>query len=320
MSTLGLNALTSNGTVNANTVTFDGGLGGGNAATINSTSFAYGNVVVNSTVIVVGNSTQNTVLQGTPNVSTLIINGTSYTSLITAHSEWCNVQTFTATGPGTWTAPAWTVAQSSPNTSSDIVLVHMWGAGGGGAANSGGGGGTFVYGIYLKSMLGSTVSFHIGQGGATGVAGGNSMFNGNSTVNSSSTFYAYGGGGANTTRGGGGGGWFGPGLIANGGFPESGAYVSYGGGQGGSSGTPAGGISLFGGGGGAYGSGAGGGSTNGGAGGAGNSSSTAGISLYGGSGGNSTVVATQPGGGGAGNTNFTGANGKIIVYTLRKIL
>lgn len=142
--------------------------------------------VINSSAIFVANASGNVVLQGTMNLASITINGTTYTSLV---NEAVNTQIFTANG--TWTKPGWA------NTGNELVVVHLWGGGGGGSNNTasgrGGGGGAFVFGYFKSSQCNSICNVVVGVGGAggtTGAAGGNSIFFANTT----NALYAYGGG------------------------------------------------------------------------------------------------------------------------------
>ena len=243
-----------------------------------------------------------------------------------------------ADSPATWTKP----------TNLKMVRVELWGGGGSGGSVAstgdagGGGGGAYNSIIIPASILGSTETVTVGNGGALvnlndGNAGGTSSFG--------SWVSAFGGGGgANTAAAGGGGG-----QAVVGGSSTTGTTGAAGGNgfstslttgfNGGAGGAVNGGDSYFGGGGGAGsggiggkshfgggGGGAGGGSTAGnsifgGGGGAGNSagagSQAGGTSLYGGAGGsspNSTSAGNPgsvPGGGGAAarNSNNSGAGG-----------
>jgi len=311
MSTLQVANVVSNGTVVSNTVTVSGpGL------TINSTGlFVNSFPFINSSAITVGDSSTNNIIQPTISEPSITVNNQVFTSL-----ELVNVQIFTANG--NWTKPSWAAAVGDANTSADLVIVHLWGAGGGGnSSGTGGGGGAFVYGIYMSSQVNSTANVTVGIGGSIGVDGGNTVFGNSSSfdgVNRSLT--AYGGATGNTTVGGGGGGWISIGTVGVGGAPLGGnnttSNSTFGGG-GGNNETIGSGFSIYGGGGGRRSSGnSGGGSSIFGGGGGGQ---PAGTSIYGGFGANSSVAAGYPAGGGHSVTNTTGANGKVIVYTLRKI-
>lgn len=310
MSTLQVANVVSNGTVVSNTVTVSGpGL------TINSTGlFVNSFPFINSSAITVGDSSTNNIIQPTISEPSITINNQVFTSL-----ELVNVQIFTANG--NWTKPSWAAAVGAANTSADLVIVHLWGAGGGGDSR-GGGGGAFVYGIYMSTQVNSTANVTVGIGGTTNTVGGSSIFGNSSSFDGvNRTLTAYGGGNPSDTRGGGGGGWLSAGSNTSGGSPlgntSSAGASTFGGGGGGTSSGGAGGVSIYGGGGGADSAGAGGNTIYGGGG--GSRTGTVGTSVYGGFGGNSSVAATAPGGGGAGLTNTTGANGKVVVYTLRKI-
>ena len=196
------------------------------------------------------------------------------------------VQYLTTTGAGTWTKPAdW----------SDTNTVECIGAGAGGKSNSGGGGGGG--GAYSKRTnitgLGSTVSFSVGAGGSSGVAGGDTWFG--ATTLASSLVGAKGGSTTTTATGGAGG-------AAASGFPTSGGTRNSGGNGGAGSATV-----LTGGGGG----GAGGPGGTGGFGGNGDTT-TAGQDCGGGggSGAGLTTAGTAGANGtaspGAGGTNATG--------------
>lgn len=333
MSILVSENINSNGTVSANTIKV------GNIV-INSTSLACNNGTtpvfsINTSTISVGNSVTNTQIVPQLNKSSITVNGNIITA-ITAQTtpELCNVQIFTVPGSNTWFKPSWAASYGSQTTSSDLVFVHLWGGGGGGNTTttvSGGGGGAYVFGVWPANFFDSSVSVYIGAGGSAGVNGANTSFN-SIPPDIGSNFYwnnllAYGGAAGKTAIGGGGGGWTGVGNTTGsggaggiaGGTPGApGADSTFGGGGGGNTAGANGGYSVYGGGGASVTTGVGGQSLYGGGGGAG-STGNVGISIYGGSGGNSSVAPTMPGGGGAGTTNTTGANGKIIVITIRKM-
>lgn len=234
-----------------------------------------------------------------------------------------DIQTFTATGAGTWTKPTTTTPKK--------VFVQVWGAGGSGSrgntfSNTGGGGGGYAEKWFDASALGVTEAISIATGGASpanntaGNAGGNSTFGTSGTL-----VTAYGGAGgaldsSNPVLGGAGGGNVGTGSP---GAPVSGISSSttdpggalLGGAGGGAKHTPGeigfnGGAAFYGGGGG----GGSGGTTNG----------TGGTSVQGGAGGTGVSTGagnagTQPGGGGGGSSGAgvsgAGGNGKVVVTT-----
>lgn len=250
-------------------------------------------------------------------------NGSSWVQVITASA---NIQSFTAAGANTWTAPA----------GISFVSVTIGGAGGGGgggarAATStaigggGGGGGGHVATIILKAAdAGTAQTVTLGAGG-TGGAG--STVNGSAGVagnpGGNTTFgallTAFGGGGGGTRTGGGSGaGGGGPWTV--GGSPTSSATGGAGDfGSGGASGgtgataTPVGG----GGGGGGNSSGVGGvggdsaSGAGGGGGGGGTNASNAGFA--GGNGGRSNSVLTAPAGGALG-ANIGGSTAPDFNY------
>jgi hypothetical protein len=140
-----------------------------------------------------------------------------------------DVQTFTATGAGTWTKPV----SFTPKV---VRVVCVGGGGGGGAGGSstgavvrhggaGGGGGAYVDRMFTASELGATESVSVGVGGTAGVTGGSSAIGGDGGVGGDSTF-----GTTVRVRSGGGGGGRGGAITA----------VAGGGGGGGGNGGPGG--------------------------------------------------------------------------------
>jgi len=251
----------------------------------------------------------------------------------TAIDDQTTVQSFTATGSATWTAPA--------DVTSVEVLVVAGGGGSGanGPGDGGGGGGGVLYNTNYPVTPGTTYPVVVGGGGARITNGGNSQF---------ATLIAVGGGGGGEyasvnnrlgqSGGSGGGGSGRGGGTANGGQGIAGqGYAGAtgssntndgGGGGGGAGGTGISGIggasgAAYGGAGGpglyfnisgtstAYGGGGGGGTdTNarGGAGGVGG-----GGSGQGGSTNNTSGTANTGGGAGAGTITVTGGSGIVIV-------
>lgn len=117
-------------------------------------------VFVNSTAIVVGNSSVNTVMNSTSiSTQTITINGVSYTGNA-ATQQFMNVQIFTSNG--TWIKPSWAKAN-------DVVTIMLWGGGGGANTylnqKSGGGGGACVKVNILASQCNSICNVVIGAGG-----------------------------------------------------------------------------------------------------------------------------------------------------------
>ena len=323
MSTIQASNVVSNGTIVSNTVSEPDA-----SLTINSTGlFVNSFPFVNTSAIILGNSSVNNIFQATLSEPSITVNGNIITSF-SAGDEMVNVQIFTTSG--TWTKPSWATGVSANdeviNANDSLVIVHLWGAGGGGntqVLGRGGGGGAFVYGIYTSSQVNATAAVVVGVGGSPGQPGGASSFGNSSSFGPGNrTLTAYGGGGGGNTSGsgGGGGGWLSAGTISTGGTPlpgntTTGYNSTFGGGStdsGGAGGSIYGGaagsysagvaVTIYGGGGGAF-------------------STPGGSSVYGGRGGNNTVAATVPGGGGGSNTAAfaTGANGKVVVYTLRKM-
>lgn len=259
-----------------------------------------------------------------------------------------NVQTFTATGAGTWTKL----------TGAKRVFVQCWGAGGGGGGGEtgdtpggGGGGGCYVERWYTAAELAATEAVNVGVGGTLGAANAGDGGAGNSSTfgsSGSTLLTAFGGGGgagntATSAGGGGGGGTMGAGTSATttggaaGGNPSGGAAgaspAGFGGAGGGTGAGNAGAMGSYGGGGGGtsnataattggagggsiWGGGGGGAGANGGTGGAGGAIGVA--SGSGGSGGSGAVAGATggrcEGGGGSGtnsNTGQTGGNGGV---------
>ena len=165
-----------------------------------------------------------------------------------------STDSITATGAGTWTAPADTLTAE--------VLIVAGGGGGGYQQGGGGGAGGIVWDTSYTTVPGVVYDVTVGDGGATGSGviaqdGGNSVWNVNAE-GSGSTYTAIGGGGgsaysAHTGRDGGSGGGGGAGLASgdstqqSAGTPTGGTVVSYGNDGGGDSA----GYSMDGGGGGA---------------------------------------------------------------------
>lgn len=297
-------------------------LAGGNSSfiiTANSTQISAisvdgSNLSINSTVIFMGNTTANLIINATTtSTDQVVVNGVTYTSAsMSAVANTVDYQAFTANG--TWTKPAWA-------TSTDLVTIMMWGGGGGGNTTGGsGGGGACVIVHKPAGECNATCTVVVGTGGTASVVGGDSSFSPNSTF----TITAYGGGNANATFGGGGGGWFSAGSVGTSGGPLGGAAgnvtaasvstaSTFGGGGAGNTAAANGAASIWGGGGGGVTTGVGGASIYGGGGGSG--TGAAGISRFGGNGANSSTTAGAPGGGGAGNTtNVTGARGEVRVW------
>lgn len=273
------------------------------AVTINSSTLAVGNSIVNSSVF---------------SVNYLTLGGTMWNG-IGPYSAIVNTQIFTANG--TWTNPLLDTNNPISNTTNingnSQVFMMLWGGGGAGNATLtyGGGGGACVVHQLPLSAFTSTCAVTVGPGGtASDVGGGNSVF----VVNSSVTITAY-GGTKPATSGfvGGGGGWFGMSNSSVGGGPlgsnlsVTGAISDSTFGGSGANNT-AGGNNVFGGGWGGV---------------------LAGLSIYGGSGGtksdqsriigpfggpgaNASFAASVPGGGGSTVTNIDGARGEVRVWVI----
>ena len=96
MSEIQVTTLESN-TVSANVIT-------AGQTTVNSTGLYMNSTsgIINTTAVAVSNASGNVRVQGTMNLASITIGGTTYTSIV---NEAVNTQIFTANG--TWSKPSW---------------------------------------------------------------------------------------------------------------------------------------------------------------------------------------------------------------------